>query len=752
MRDPVSARRPTPRVDPRVRTFPSRPPDGRPCPLAYPRSGDRRIFRNTVPFGRSLLLGLLLAIVSPRELAATDLPPPRGGEALSVPIRENLDRLLWEEDTDGDRKITVDDSLVPRTDRGDKRFWVVSTHGARYQVVGTYYLSNLLKELKLALDRGLEEAALLPGRIFESPVRQISRSIREIYWDGLTRSVDEEHLEQILTDEKTGTDGTRYLYVPLGDAVAREYFTGISKRRPDLRVRVEVLPERITPGYVRGLEGRHGILTLALRRKPDGGLSGVPFVVPGGRFNEMYGWDSYFEALGLLRDGRVDLARAMVDDFVYQIERYGKILNANRTYYLTRSQPPFLTSMALAVYANLPEGEESRAWLGKPLRAAIREYRGVWMNPDRLTETGLSRYFGSGTGPPPEVEPGHFDAIYRPHALALGVPLREFERRYKAGEVRNPGLDKFFVHDRCVRESGHDTTYRWQGDRCSDFVTVDLNSLLYKAEIDIARTIREEFGGSVRMEDGTLETSGEWDRRAARRKSLLFEYLWDERRGMFFDYDLAKKRRHPYVSATTLYPLWACHRDDPKTRLLTAEQAARLVASALPRLEAAGGLAASSEESRGPLSRSRPAMQWDYPYGWPPHQMLAWEGLRNYGFDRIAQRLAYRWLYTITRNAVDYNGTIPEKLDVVKRSHEVFAEYGNVGTKFSYITKEGFGWMNASYRVGLAILTEERKASLERLIPPEWVFAGEETDRTRDPSDIPESESPLEKNGYGSGR
>ena len=77
--------------------------------------------------------------------------------------------------------------------------------------------------------------------------------------------------------------------------------------------------------------------------------------------------------------------------------------------------------------------------------------------------------------------------------------------------------------------------------------------------------------------------------------------------------------------------------------------------------------------------------------------MLIWPGLQNYGFDDIAHRLIYRWLYTITRNAVDYNGTVPEKLDMVDRSHEVFAEYGNVGTQFAYITKEGFAWMNAPY-------------------------------------------------------
>ena len=106
--------------------------------------------------------------------------------------------------------------------------------------------------------------------------------------------------------------------------------------------------------------------------------------------------------------------------------------------------------------------------------------------------------------------------------------------------------------------------------------------------------------------------------------------------------------------------------------------------------------------------------------------MLAWSGLRNYGWSDVAQRLAYRWLYTITRNAVDYGGTVPEKLDVVARSHAVFAEYGNVGTEFSYITREGFGWMNASYQVGLTLLSERHRAHLKGLVPPEWIFPAEE--------------------------
>jgi alpha,alpha-trehalase len=105
--------------------------------------------------------------------------------------------------------------------------------------------------------------------------------------------------------------------------------------------------------------------------------------------------------------------------------------------------------------------------------------------------------------------------------------------------------------------------------------------------------------------------------------------------------------------------------------------------------------------------------------------MLAWEGLHTYGYREDAVRLAYRWLYTITVNAVHYNGTVTEKYDVVKRSHQVFAEYGNVGTTFAYITREGFGWTNASYQTGLSLLPGRYRKLLGDLVSPEWIFAGQ---------------------------
>ena len=647
-------------------------------------------------------------------LTIADSAPRQTSKEILVRVKSVLDSLIHEEDIDEDRNITIDDPHLQGTTRGDKRFWVTTVDGRRFEVAGTYFLSNLLQELKLAEFAGLDIARLSTQRIFEPPAERISRSIKKYYWDGLTRRVDEQSLRTILSDEKTTTvDGYNYLYVPHADTTAHNYFTAAAKRQPTLKLKVARLPKKITPQYVRSLDGYHGILSLALKKATDGRIEGLPFVVPGGRFNEMYGWDSYFITLGLLEDGRVDLAKAMVDNFVYQITYYGKILNANRTYYLTRSQPPFLTSMIVAVYKHLPKTETNKGWLKPALRAAIKEYEEVWMSPERRTDTGLSRYFDSGYGPPPEVEPGHFDAVFSIYAKRHNMELKRFEQAYRSGEITVPELDTYFIHDRCMRESGHDTSYRLE-NCCADLATVDLNSLLYKIEMDIATVIDKEFGGSVAWNKGKVEKSADWFARAERRKGLVNRYLWNETRGMFFDYDVRQQRQREYVSATTLYPLWA--------GLASQAQARALVEKALLLLEMPGGIVSSTEESRGPLTPERPARQWDYPNGWAPHQIIAWRGLLDYGFEEAAHKLIYRWLFTITLNAAHYNGTIPEKFDVVKRSHQVFAEYGNVGTTFAYITREGFGWTNASYQVGLSLLPHRYREFLNYLVPPEWIY------------------------------
>ena len=639
---------------------------------------------------------------------------PAQSESFSVDVAPTLDSLLTEEDTDNDNKITIEDHHIPRTNRGDKQFWFSTTGGRRIEIVGTYYLSNLLQELSLARNAHRDTVTLRAERIFEQPSDRLSRQIRELFWNGLTRRLDEEGLPKIFADPKAASlDGRHYVFVAPNDTQAFRYYSDIAGRHPDWKMEVVRLPETVTGAYVRNLDGYHGILSLALR-KTDGKTTAVPFVVPGGRFNEMYGWDSYFITLGLLQDGAIDLARSMVDNALYEIVHYGAILNANRTYYLTRSQPPFFTSMLLAVYRRLPKTAANKEWLRAGLQGAILEYRNIWMGPDRLTRTGLSRYYDTSHGPPPEA--GSFDDVFKPYADRAGMSLEDFKEAYRTGKLQRPELDKYFKDDRAMRESGHDMSYRLIG-RCTDLVTVDLNSLLYKIERDVARTIADEFGGTLSMPGGQRETTSEWNRRAEKRRELVNTYLWDRERGMYSDYDFVQNVRTRYVSATIFYPLWA--------GLASRQQAESLIQKALPLLEVPGGIVSSTEESRGPITDTRPLRQWDSPFGWSPHQMLVWQGLMNYGYTDAAHRLIYRWLFTITSNAANYNGTIPEKYDVVRRTHQVFVEYGNVGTEFSYITQEGFGWTNASYQIGLSLLPRKLRGPLNRLIPPEWVFKGD---------------------------
>jgi alpha,alpha-trehalase len=636
---------------------------------------------------------------------------------VKVDAPRELQKLLSLQDSDNDHKITLDDLFHPSRKSREASFILQSAQGKKFSVSGIYYLSNLLQELKLASENNHNRIS--GGKIYENPVERISRSIKERYWDGLVRKIDKSHLAQVLGDSKVDTGGRHYLYLPHDDKEGLKYFTQAATENPNLKMEVIKLPVDITPDYVKNIEGKHGLLALGLQKDSEGKVEGVPYVVPGGRFNEMYGWDSYFEALGLIVDDKSDLAQAMVDNFIYQINHYGKILNANRTYYLTRSQPPFLTSMIKAVYEVLPKNAASREWLKKGLRAALKEYYSVWMAEPRLTATGLSRYFGNGVGIPPEVEPGHFDFILQQRAQIKKMPLEKFTKAFQQGEIQDTALDEFLLHDRSVRESGHDTTYRWSmdgKDQAANFVTVDLNALLYKYELDFAQLIKEEFGGNF---DG--HHSGDFEKLAFKRKKLIRKYLWDEKKELFYDYNFILNKPSSYLSATTFYPLWSYDPARPSTRILKEKETQNFVTKALSKLEQAGGISATAKDSQEQLLLKPNLRQWEYPFGWAPHQMLVWQGLKNFGYHDEAERLIYRWLYMITLNAMNYNGTIPEKYDVVTKSHDVFAEYGNVGTEFDYITREGFGWMNASYQVGLHQLSLPLKKKLMELVPPDWI-------------------------------
>lgn len=617
-----------------------------------------------------------------------------------VDIEKTLRHLLKQEDTDGDKKITIEDD-------GPKRFKLTNIEGETYDITGTYFLSNLLQELILAKDEGLETALISLSKIEEKPVHRISRMIKDYYWDGLTRRMDEAGIEQLLADTKNETIENKKLkvFVPNSDDLAFRYYSEIQERLP---IDVVKLPVDVTPEYVKSLNEDSGILALKLSEENEK-IVAAPFVVPGGRFNEMYGWDSYFESIGLLKDGRTDLAIGMANNFQYQIDHYGKILNANRSYYLTRSQPPFYSSLISEIY----EETQDANWLKSHLETAIKEYETVWMvSGERLSRNGLNRYLAAGIGRPPEAEAGHFHHEIAQYATAERMEIDVYEMAYARGIIQNKELDSYFIHDRSVRESGHDTSYRLEGI-CAHLNPVELNAFLYKYEKDFARLIDDVFQGEVSF-FGKVYTPDYWLNKAAIRKAKVDELLWNDNEGAYFDYNFITEQQSNFESATGLTPLWA--------GMCSPTQAAKLISNLLPKLLEKGGVVSCTRASRGSISPMRPQKQWDYPNGWAPHQMMIWKGLKDYGFEDELREVVYRWLFMITRNAVDYNGTIPEKYDVVSATHMVFAEYGNVGTEFTYITKEGFGWMNASFQYGISLFEPSMIEKLNQLASPEQLF------------------------------
>ncbi len=646
--------------------------------------------------------------------------------AQTIPVSETLWRLVTQEDTDGDRKITIHDRVTPFVIR-DEAGTPVQT------VVDEYQLSVLMQELRRAEDQETNKIAMAHLELDESIVDRTHRLIRDVYWDALTRRIDASNINEVVGDAKVAS---KYdcIYVPGSDPVAVKYFQALEQssparhRSPALKVVILPAPDKITGALIRHLDGAHGILSLKLKLDGRGApVGGVPYVVPGGRFNELYAWDSYFMVLGLLPDGRLELARAMADNLLYEMDHYGIIPNANRTYYLTRSQPPLLTSIIREVYE---AGAGDQNWLASALKTAMAEYHNVWLAEARLVKIGpceLSRYYDAGRGPCPEVEPGHYDENLQPWLSQVKsdnseLPptpflfLNEYLYCGNYADLKADGLtlDEFFKQDRAVRESGHDSTHRFD-DRAADFVSVDLNSLLYKYETDFASLLEQEFGGRLPGLGQDCGTATYWRQQAARRKAAMLALLWDDQRGFFFDYDFVRHQRSTYISATGLYPLWAKLLAEQNPQDL--DRARRTAAYACGKLEQFAGLSATARESVE-SARRHDARQWDYPYGWAPHQMLAWAGLKNYGLVDDAGRLAYRWLYTIVKNAHDFNGTIPEKINAVTGSHDVFVEYGNQGTKFSYLAAEGFGWMNASFEVGMNYLSPTQRVDLNALRPP----------------------------------
>ncbi len=452
---------------------------------------------------------------------------------------------------------------------------------------------------------------------------------------------------------------------------------------------------------------------------PAEGLLYLPnrYVVPGGRFNEMYGWDSYFILLGLVHDHQSDLARGMVENFFFEIENYGAILNANRTYFFSRSQPPFLTSMIREVYeapaspevAAEPDpsfrpsdGVPKRAgtldliWLAHAYEMAQRDYA-LWTSPIHAAgATGLSRYHDLGEGPVPEMaddssyypdviryllahpneDPGYLVPDSKDSAVLAQTSCDTINSKVcAAAVVQGHRLSAaYFRGDRADRESGFDTTFRWGAFSGStdQFAPVCLNSLLFMYEEDMAHFAT------------LLKRSAEaatWQKRAAARRTAIDKYLWNSEAGEYFDYNFVTKKQSTYHYVTTFYPLWA--------GLASPAQAAA-VEKHLVDFERPAGLTMSTTTS---------GVQWDQPFGWAPENWLAVAGLEKAGFHADAIRIARAFSSVIEEN-YRRDGTIREKYNVVSGSDNVKVA---AGYKSNVV---GFGWTNGVYLKLQDLLTQ----------------------------------------------
>jgi alpha,alpha-trehalase len=511
----------------------------------------------------------------------------------------------------------------------------------------------------LAIATGCGPSARSPVRY--DPAHDLGRLFHDVQMSG------------IFADSKTFVDA-RPLFPP-AEIVAR--YDG-----SDLRAFVArnfELPRPVAEGFrtdpSRTMEQHIEALWPVLTRPPDSADARSsllplprPYVVPGGRFREVYYWDSYFTMLGLVQSGRTDLVRDMLDNFAYLIETYGHIPNGNRTYYLSRSQPPFFGAM-VGLYARATDTTQALRYLG----ALEAEYK-FWMDgAERLGPAQvyarvvrlpngpvLNRYWDDLAEPRPE----SYRADYE---IAQTLPDSQRER--------------FYRNAKATAESGWDFSSRWMRDpkdlrtlETTELIPIDLNSLLYNLEQTIAalRGFRGDAAGAARFRKAA----------EARRQALL-DIAWDITSGFFYDVRWRSGERvmdRPSLAAA--YPLYF--------GLATDLQGKRVAARLEQEFLKPGGFVTTLIAS---------GQQWDAPNGWPPLEWLAIEGVRRYGRADLADAARDRWL-ALNRRTYRSTGRMTEKYDVV----DLHRRAGGG----EYPTQDGFGWTNG---VVLALL--------KGLVPPD---------------------------------
>lgn len=378
-----------------------------------------------------------------------------------------------------------------------------------------------------------------------------------------------------------------------------------------------------------------------------------PYVVPGGRFNEIYYWDSYFTQLGLALQGELELFRNMVANFADLIDRFGFIPNGNRSYFCTRSQPPFF-----ALMVELLSHHEARSYRCQYYEQLEAEYR-FWMDipasddglqiPTRCVQTPdglLNRYW---------------DAVATPRQESY---LEDLELAHHSSRDSS----ELYRDLRAGAESGWDFSSRWCNNeslnsiRTTEILPIDLNSLMYLLENTLLAASEEKGDeGKILFYRDALN----------RRASLIQAHFFNERLGYFVDLNLSDLSHRPQLTLATLFPLFA--------NIATQEQAAKVALIIEKELLADGGWLTTTQYS---------GEQWDAPNGWAPLQWICFVGLRNYGFDQLAEQGARRWLGANER-IFQQHGKMIEKYNVL--------QIDQLSGGGEYAVQDGFGWSNGVY-------------------------------------------------------
>jgi alpha,alpha-trehalase len=422
------------------------------------------------------------------------------------------------------------------------------------------------------------------------------------------------------------------------------------------------LPVPVSKGYSsdanKTLEENIETLWGYLTRQPDksgGSLIPLPFpyIVPGGRFGEIYYWDSYFTMLGLKVSGRKEMIENMVKNFSYLIDRFGYIPNGNRTYFIGRSQPPFFSHM-VQLLASVKNNEILINYL-PPL---VKEHE-FWMKgADQLSETNSSLYH-TVRMPGGEVLNRYWDENETPRPESY---REDMELSHHSDQESNI----LFRHLRAGAESGWDYSSRWfkkpdsfDSIYTTDIVPVDLNCLLFHLEQTIAE---------ANQLNGNTALSRKYQTLATKRKDSIQKYLWNKGQGFYFDYDIKQNKQKQSLTLAGVFPLFVKIAHDADATLV--ENVIR------EKFLRPGGLVSTLETT---------GQQWDAPNGWAPLQWTTITGLENYGQTDLAKTIAKRW---IQLNA-----------DVFKRTGKLMEKYNVVDTQLEagggeYAGQDGFGWTN----------------------------------------------------------